>query len=474
VDAFLDYVEKYKTSNNARVALDEAGALALHMPDPTEQPTLGLLERFYPLAVADPFNYRAFAYNYARSLQRQNKPKEAAAEFRLVPPDDPRILDAKFFLALALHDELDDPSLSADDRRQMVSEIVNLADEVSAAAKAAAQTATDANQNQNDRVLDVKITLLGADLARRVNRDPSKTLQMLGGFEKSVAGLPGEHALLASALFLRVQSYMDEGDNQNATSQLLNYLNASNGAEGAEAVRDLLLKLNDDFDKAQAAGDVGQARKIASDRAQLSTYLVQWAEQSADPNIQKFAYRYRVYDATTHRLSADLETVPAARVAAFNDAMKRYQDLESPQNVAAYQATIPADGRIDPNYPDPQVTLGIGLVAYELGDWKEAQVRLGQLINDKKLGEGEITQTDPSTGAEKTIDNDQYWEALYKLMRADVNLAKAGDPDTKLQPVQQFLESQYILWQDKVGGTKWHEAFEQLRQEIIPDFKLGG
>ena len=56
-------------------------------------------------------------------------------------------------------------------------------------------------------------------------------------------------------------------------------------------------------------------KTLARNRAQLSVFLVQWAEQNQDPGIRKYTYRYRVFDAETCCRAADLEDDAAARQA---------------------------------------------------------------------------------------------------------------------------------------------------------------
>src|SRR5262249_31974387 len=158
----------------------------------------------------------------------------------------------------------------------------------------------------------------------------------------------------------------------------------------------------------------------------LSGFLVDWARNNPDPNINKFTYRYSVFDAATKHLAADLETDPAKRKAGLQAALKLYQSLESPESAALYQATLnPGSSEAKAHEPDPAVSLGIGLIAYDLGDYAEAQKRLGALLTARKLGTPTIT-VEQNGGESKTIENDQYWEATLRLMRSNVALAAAN------------------------------------------------
>jgi hypothetical protein len=113
------------------------------------------------------------------------------------------------------------------------------------------------------------------------------------------------------------------------------------------------------------------------------------------------------------------------------------------------------------------VQLGIGLIAYDLGNFAEAQKRLGQLLTDRKLGTP-MTET-TENGETKVVENDKYWEATLKLLRSNVALAGEGQSEVRTQS-ENYLKQLYIRWGDAVGGKKWGAEFQKLRQELIPNF----
>jgi len=265
-------------------------------------------------------------------------------------------------------------------------DVLKLADTVKADATKALAAAQSDQEKLNSRSLLVRTTLLAADVARREQKDPKKTLELLADFEKQAEGLPNQSDLMGSVLFARVQSYMALGQNNEATQTLVSLLKAMPGGEGATIVYNLLEKLNADLDKARAAGDVEQMRVLANNRAQLSGFLIDWAKNNADENIRKYTYRYSVFDAATKALAADLEPDPAARKAGLQKALELYQKLQSDENLQLYRATLPKDASAADQSADPSVQLGIGLIAYDLADYAEAQKRLGQLLIDRKLG----------------------------------------------------------------------------------------
>jgi hypothetical protein len=318
----------------------------------------------------------------------------------------------------------------------------------------------------------VRTLLLAADLARREQNDPKRTLARLQNFESVAAGLPNEKELLGTALYTRVQAYMALGDSNSATQTLVTLLKTRPGGEGAAIVYKLLQKLNEELDQARAAGERARMKQLANNRAQLSGFLVDWAKNNPDPNIRKFTYRYSVFDAATKHLAADLEEDPAQRKAALQAALALYRRLESPESAALYQATLEANSpEAKAHEADPAVALGIGLITYDLGDYAEAQKRLGTLLTGRKLGTPTITVE--QNGESKQVENDQYWEATLKLMRSNVALAAANPSDAAAQAAKtetvNYLKQLYIRYGREVGGKKWSPEFEKLRKEIAPE-----
>jgi hypothetical protein len=118
------------------------------------------------------------------------------------------------------------------------------------------------------------------------------------------------------------------------------------------------------------------------------------------------------------------------------------------------------------------VLLGIGLAAFELGDYKLAQEDLGRLVVDRKLGSAKLEKTDEKTNESVYVDNENYWEAWYKLLKSNVELYKKNKNDevakAGYESAQAGLKRLYV--QGDVGGQKWKDEFDALRAEIIPDF----
>jgi len=320
----------------------------------------------------------------------------------------------------------------------------------------------------------VRTMLLSADVARREQNNPERTLTLLENIESAAAGLTGEPELLASALYTRVQAYMSLGQNDQATASLVKLLQTRSGGEGASIVHDLMQRLNQELDEAHAAGDRKRMAAIAGNRALLSGFLVQWASANSDPNIRRYSYRYSVFHAAAKRTAADLIDQPEERIKRLLDALQLYRKLEAREQVALYRQTIDPASGIDASQPDPQVSLGIGLICYDVGDYAEAQRRLGKLLLERKLGSA--TTIVQENGIERTIDNDAWWEATFKLLRCNFELASSEHPDAAALAARSqsetYLKQLYVQWGAKTGGRMWHSEFERLRAEVIPDFTV--
>jgi hypothetical protein len=188
----------------------------------------------------------------------------------------------------------------------------------------------------------------------------------------------------------------------------------------------------------------------------LSGFLVTWAQNNPDPKIKALTDRYKVFDASTNRVAAELSDDPAARKAALEAALKQYQDL--------YNA----------NNPDPIVQLGLGMVQFDLGNFQAAKEMLGPLVVNKKIGTATVTIQE--NGQPKTVENPQYWEAILKLLQSVDAVAKQKPTDAAatadLAAAKIFLKQLWVQWPKTIGGKKYHEDFEKLRTELIPDFNF--
>lgn len=456
--SLLDFLDRFGVGHrNAQAAMDEATFLVsrLRRERPDDVAVGSVYERLLAKAVAPPFSRRDLAYEWARRLQQTGKFAEAVRYFEQVPESDSRAALARFFRMVALKQMLDDGHLTGDSRRTRVADLLRLADQV--AAEARDRLKSSSGDVRNDKLILVRTALVGADVALREQKNPQGTLKQLEGFETAAAGLSSEQQLTAQAMNLRVLALMDLGRNQDATKTLVALLEKTGGAEGADVVFRLLTRLNEEFDSARAAGDMNASRNIARSRAELSGFLVTWAEKNPDPKIKSYVFRYRIFDAETKRLAADLEPDPAERRRGLEAALKLYESLRVPTSTAG-QST------------DPVVELGISLIAYDLERWELARDGLALLLDQRRLGRAVIEEE--RNGETVTVPNDRYWEATYKLLRSSLKLVEQGKvaAETK-QQLADGLKALYARWGREMGGPKWAPQFEAIRKEIAPDYQ---
>lgn len=477
--ALIDHAQRYLHDPQAQAleainaAIAEIALLDRDNPaDGTHQEDIsGLEDRLLPLAV-DSFNRYDLAYEYARRLQRANHPAQAADKFDLVPKDDPNAFNALYFKLVALNQRLDsDPrdlinAVNPADLPGFLTQLQNLADQVIAGAIERQSKSSDAKTKSQFQTMRVRAALLAAQTAQERAHDPRRALKLLEGFEAAAASLADEKELLADALNLRVAAYVAAGETSAATDTLVTYLNTVGGDEGLQTVYNLLTQLNRALDRAQTAQDAAQVKELADERAQLTPFLVKWAQDNAKPDIKKLTYRYRVFDAATQRQAAELEPEGDARTSKLKAALDKYQQLTSDENVKLYQASLSPDAGPDiRDYPDPAITLGIADTAFDLGDWKLAHDSIGRLLADSKLGDPTLVIKTPA-GQNQTIDNDQFWQAQYEFIFATDQLSHDPSSGVQAETARVILGRLQTVWQDKLGGDKWHAKFVELARTL--------
>jgi tetratricopeptide (TPR) repeat protein len=451
--AALDFIEGFGTGHrNARAALDEAAFLIARLRRETPEDTSVAVayDRLLSVAVAAPFSRVELAYEYARRLQQAGRFDKAIEMFALVPATDARFNLSQFFRMVSLKQLLDamPAGVQTDARAARAKEVALLAGQIKAETRKRVGTAA---LTGNDQLIYTRASLVAADVQLRELRNPGAALGELSGFEQSTAGLESGPGLVAQAMQLRVLALMDQGKNQQATETLVTLLEKTGGDEGADIVFRLLTRLNEDFDRAKAGGNAEVVRSIARSRAQLSGYLVTWAEKHREAKIRDLTSRYRLFDADTKRLAADLETDAAARTAGLEAALKLY------------------DGLQDPARPDPAVELGIALISYDLGRYERAREVLALLLNQRRLGRP--TLEEDRNGELTAVPNERYWEAMYKLMASTVKLVEEGKAEASARDqTVAGLKALYARWGRGLGGTKFAGDIDRLRAAIAPDY----
>jgi hypothetical protein len=465
--AYLKYAIGNATLHRdyAQGALADAGRLTfeLRKADPQDPRVAELYDQFLPVAINPPFNKVDLAYFYGQRLAAERKPQEALKYFRQVTKSDRNYNSAQYLMLKATQDLINTPKLAPEQRTTLANDLVHQAESVRQTY--GNPTSPVARERVAIATL-IEAETLGGDLKR-----PAEGLRLLTGFEDVAKGTPDEKAMVTGALLDRVNMNIALNQLHDATALLVALLNQTGGAQGATIVHGLLDRLDQDLSKAEAAHDTRTMGEIAKSEADLSGFLVDWARSNPNAEIKKYTYQYMVFDARTQRLAGSLATDPAEKARLLQKAMDAYKRLEQPQNVALFKATLDpakvASGAINPSDPDPNVQLGIGLTDFELKDYKGAAQLLGNLLNLGKLGGPTLLITDPH-GEEKTVDNDTYWEATYKLYASNVADARGAD-DPVLAPTKQGLKN--LLIRGGIPG-KWDDKFEALRKQIIPEFDV--
>jgi hypothetical protein len=458
---YLDFAEANKASvDAAKAALSNAQRLFAQLGGlkSGDESITKLYDRILPLSLGEPFNQKELAYDWAYRLQQLDRPDEAAAWYAKVDKTDTRYAASRYYLMVALSQSMDALPAGSDKRAAASKQIQSLADEVRADV---GKSPADARGRQRL----VRTSLLAASIARTEQNDPKRALDLLKDIGPAVEGLADADELLGEAMFTRVQSNMQLGDTDAAVKELVQLLDRSGGARGAQVVFNMLSKLERDFGQAQANGDRTKMAQLQANRGALTPYLVKWAEKNSSADVRKFTYSYRVYDAETQRLAATFLGDPAVQKARREQAQKLFESLDSEEGRKQFAASR------DPASPaklayDPQVALGLARIRYDAQDWSAARDAYARLLADRALGTAIATVRD--AGQEKQSDNDAYWEATLRLIDAK---AKAGDD---VEPLKVLLREQTIRWGDRVGGKQWAGLAKALREQLIPDFEVPG
>lgn len=470
-NAYLDFIAKYPQSLQRETAFNNAGALIVmdlrRGPDKGNKEVVDVWTRFLPIAIEKPFNRTDLAFDYAERLRADEKYKDAAEYYGRVPQNDARYLSAMYNRMVSLYSLLL-VSPPGDARRQLATDVVRLAEQTKKLAADFMAKAADDKERSRHQLKVAGATLTIAEVTAGEQSDPQKTLKALEQFEDEVKGLPGSQDMLNRGLFLRIKSLMGAERYDDATRALVGLLEKSGGQQGQEIVFDLLSRLNEDYSEAEAAGDTKTMRALAQNRARLSGFLVQWARDHKNPDINKRLYSYSVYDAESKLRAGMLSEDPKQ----LREALEAFRKLLDSGMREKYRRELEGNPKADPEYPHPNVLLGIGLAAFQLKDYQVARENLGRLVVDRKLGSAKLEKVDEKTSETRYVDNEYYWEAWYKLLRSNVELHKQSKNDPAAQAALENTKAgmKRLYIQGDVGGQKWKAEFERLRTEIIPDF----
>ncbi len=447
--AYMDFAEKFQNDmTKATESMNNAEALIgeLRKLDKEDQETRKLYDRFLPLAIGAPFNEKKFAYGYASLLLSQKQFGKAVEYYKQVPDSDKYHPEAEFSRMLALSQQLSDSGVSADQRKQMVGQILELTDKVGAMYS----NAKDDAEKKKYQQWVVVSNQIAADLSHKELNDTDRSLKYLDAVEDKIAGTRDERTARMNVMRLRIIDYIGISKLDDATKTLVKLLDADPAA-GEKLLFEVLQTVHREKDAAEAAGNTVELKKLAADQATLTGLVVDFA--SKKPEYAPRMVGFRLFDADSKREVAELVDDAEARKQSLNAALKQYEFLHS-QN------------------PDELTDLaaqqGIGLTQYALGNYPEAVKALAPLVTGKKVGlpVEDVVENDVHVQRENT----QYWEANYKLFNAALEQYKAAPKDDAAIRTAQLARGQvvnlFIIYGANTGGKKFHADFVQLKDEM--------
>jgi tetratricopeptide (TPR) repeat protein len=484
-NTFLDYTEKYR--NDARrlgVAFDNAAAAVakLKKERPDDKATGEAYLRFLGVATGPAFGRNEYAFEYARVLLERNisvmrgtygdgqrkqmlEGAKKAVELFARVTDEKRLLHARYFGMLAYNQAIDLMAADAAELGGYIKKTQELAVEVNGILDTEMAGAGDAAAKEKLRWFRVRTALLAADLAKHdttAGRDESlkRAVALLAKFERDVEGMANANNLLGEALFIRVNALMSLKRSDEALENLGRFLEARSGDDGIRIVYEMLENLNKEFQQAQQNGNTSRMAEVAGHRAKVSGYLVDRVSKSKRPEIVKLLPKYRMFEAGALQQAAVLE----------KDEAKRRGYLQGALGI--YETALKASPG------DDQIRFNVAVVQVDLGQWAAAQPVLVQLLKEGKVGKAkkEVAGADGN----RLVDNDSYWDAMYRLLRCNVELAKAKaagyDAEKLVEETGLKLKQLYIQWGEP-GGARWAGKFEELRKQVLPGWVapvLGG
>ncbi|MCY2952847.1 MAG: hypothetical protein NTU53_12865 [Planctomycetota bacterium] len=472
---FLEYAEKYRSDGRRLgIAFDNAAAAVakLKKDRPDDRATAEAYLRFLVVATAPPFNRAEYAFEYARVLLERNisymqstysdaqrkqmldGAKKAAGLFAKVT-DEKKLLHARYFEMLAYNQAIDLMAADSPELGVCIKKTHDLADDVNRIL--GKETAAPTDQPAKDKLkwFRVRTALLAADLAKHdaaAGREESlkRAISLLSSFEKDVEGMPNASSLLGEALFIRVNALMSLRRSDEALDNLGRFLETRLGDEGIRIVYEMLENLNKEFLQAQQDKNEGRMAELAGHRAKVSGYLVDRVAKSKSAELVKLLPRYRIFEAGALQQAAILEKDEGKQKGYLQKALSIYE--------AAMKAS-PGDN---------QIRFNVAMAQFDLADYASAQPVLVQLLVDGKVGKPKKPVMGPE--GERMVDNDSYWDAMYRLLRCNVELANAKaagyEPVKLMEETQLKLKQLYIQWGEP-GGMRWVGKFEELRKEIL-------
>ncbi len=460
--AFLDYVDNYKgkTEDGDRVttALNNAIAIVgqLYREKMGDTQVRKLYDRVLETAVEKPFERPEFLFEAARSRQATGNLDGAIALFDKIPTTDKQHDEGRYFKMVAVRSKLDKLKSNAPERAALMTELQKLADQVTAAYDKRLADA-DPELAKRIRMRLSQTRLVAADVALVDQKDPKRAIELLKGFEETVKGLSTEANLISQVLLIRVKAFVQTNQVAEGVKEIQK-LAVERPKEAMQIIFDLMDKLNDQVTEAEGAGRTEDVANLERTRAELTPVLVKLINESQNEELKKFSYTISLYDADQQRRAAELTKEGPQRTELLQAAVKRFEQLDSKEQLAKYMETLDPE-RKKKSYYDPQVKLGLARANFALGNWDASRQALALLFRDKVLGDGFVVKIGPD-GTPDSVENPTYWEAVLMLMRSNVAMNEG------MEGMKRWLVDLTNTWQDGIGGQRWGGEFKKLQKEL--------
>ena len=488
--AFMDFIDKYRASDQRNTAFENAFGAIVAMRKMAQPPTefRDVYIRFLQIATSPPFSRKEFSFEYADLLLRRNNglietgnydekrkaqmiadAQQAAGLLHSAPAD--RKLQATY-LEMVAYDQMVDLTGRNTDLRPQVMKINELADAVNKLIDEQLPKTSDKQVEMQLRTYKALTGKLVAELARHETGPNKKAvmekaLALLDNIRETVKGLPDADAMVADALRARIDLKMGLDRAAEAMSDLEEVLKGLSAEDGVRLTARMVQSLQNEFQQAKQQDDEPRMAELAGCIAKLADYVVQRAEQSSDAQTRKLLPEFKEAKASANLMAASMAKDPAQRrkynqaaLEFYNDLLKRAKESLAKANEEAEKAPNDAAKQAkakDELAKEKIVELQVARVQYEVGEPEtlgEARRTFAEFILRKYLG-------GPMNAGQY---NDPYWEVTYKLLDCNARLLQGAD----LESTKSKLKELYILWDGQPGGPKWTKEFDKLRNSLLP------
>ncbi len=347
---------------------------------------------------------------YGRILQDAGRFADAAAQYDLVPQDDPR------YSAALLHKAQCDLQLArAEDNAETQSRSIyaRRAREAAEAFSVLTDPVTQHTGWADAQLIVAEATLLDP------RRGASEALEVLDQANDAIELHP---QLIGRAMRLRILAYQDLGLSDQAASIIPGYIQRDPTRAGA-TLQGLLEVLNDEIEQARANKRTDVARKKALDAVIVARELSRWASSSAS------------------QLSTAARTALQLEYAESLMRTTREQDIIAAYDIFSAVVAKDAASRTDGEPRNARAIQGLAESAMASEHYAEALPHFSRLH-----------RLSPE-------NSDVWWTALLGEVRCRAAL------DQDAQMLYNLIEQKKAFF-PKMGGSQMRRNFQRLQQEL--------